>query len=302
MQISNYFNETELAIFCRQAGFAFNGSERCLNGIICAVDAVSGQLFIGKDLLRSNVRSLSSITDINVEESGNLHISFKDEADILLQGEKEEVEDIAAELLKFLPTESYENPEDADESGMLKHDFITESDSNMAEVYSRLVNSGRDSAISYLVSDAGMNVKDACRYVDNLNAPENPDAFDDISDLRQDNTIGGPMSEDSILSVIKELVPGDMIHIEYKPLIGKIRVFDAEYRKIKVDLWESKYYTLNVSAESFSSLTEKVIDELYDYLYLCYDTTGGYYPSDCPTEGSVRIKRVKVLKRLSGVL
>lgn len=298
MSINEYFNETELAIFCRQTDFNFNDYIRCTDGTICAIDAVSGQIFIGKDLQRNKVHSLSSIQDVSADDKGLLRLIFNDLSDIHIQALTEDAEAMAARIKEHLPTTYPDEPAETDGTEAAGPGITIESDSNLTEVCSRLVNSGRESAISYLVSEAGMSVKDATGYVDKLDGPAKPSVIDNDRELQIDIQNAGPMSEHAILSTLKTLNPGDMVHVEYKPLFGNIRELDAEYVKIKVDLFNARYFALNVTADNFSALSETIIDELYDYLYLCYNSTGTYYPSDYYTEDSVRLSRVKVLRKI----
>lgn len=88
--------------------------------------------------------------------------------------------------------------------------------------------------------------------------------------------------------------PGDTVHIEYKPFIGKTRFFDAEYRRINVDICAQRYLSENVSADNYSSLAEEIMQDFYDYLYLIV------FNEESCSETSLRLSRIKMLKKMSG--
>lgn len=70
MVINTLFNETELAMFQRQTGFTFGEFFKTADGVLFAVDSQSGQVFIGRDLLKANVHELESVSSFSQEEDG----------------------------------------------------------------------------------------------------------------------------------------------------------------------------------------------------------------------------------------
>jgi len=63
--------------------------------------------------------------------------------------------------------------------------------------------------------------------------------------------------------------PGDRIHIEYKPLIGTLRVYDTEFLDLLINI-SSRYFSIYETADDYSSLMEKISDELFDNMQLCF--------------------------------
>ena len=100
----------------------------------------------------------------------------------------------------------------------------------------------------------------------------------------------GTMTKKAILRTVKELKPGDRIHLEYKPFIGKLRVYDTEYLKLVIDLANSRYFSLYASNADYNSLMEDVAEDLFGSMEIyifCEETC---------SEISCRLKQVRVLQ------
>lgn len=102
----------------------------------------------------------------------------------------------------------------------------------------------------------------------------------------------GTMTGRAIFETVKRLKPGARIHLEFKPLIGKLRVCDAEYRKIKIDSASGvgNYFSLNEQAEDFQSLMNDVAEDLFDYIDLYFKC------AENDSEISCHLRRVTMLK------
>lgn len=281
------FNETELAIFYRQTGFTFSKFYRSADGSVCALDRQSAQMFIGNDLMRSNVHSLDTIVSATLEEGQGISITFNDSSSVRFNAANDDAEAIIAELQgcietedrKELPEDKLPEPQEECLQGLGNDD--------LNETYSRLANTGRSKAIAYLVTERGMNVNDACAYVDNLEKQEDmvqsvPDPF---------YYPDGTMTRKGILETVKGLKPGDSIHLEYEPLLGKARIFDTTFIKLSVDVGNSRYFSLYSSADDYASLMEGVCDELFEYIHLFFFNENKRCEDDC------RLKRITLLKK-----
>lgn len=287
MSISTFFNETELAIFFRQTNFSFGDFTRSADGTVFALDKQSGQVFIGNDLLRSNVHSLSSISSIDLEEGSTILLTFKDSSSARIQVDDSEVEELLAELrdpanaedvLGDSASENEKTPEN--------NDNIPEEDT--VEPFPEFANTKRSEAIGYLVSEAGMSVKDACEFIDELDRQES--FVEDVSEPEFHSD--GTMTRYAILKTVKQLHPGDRIHLEVKPFLGKLRVYDTEYCKLSVDTGASKYFNVSESANDLAALMNLVEDDLFDYMSLYF------FCEDISTKISCKLKRVTMLKKL----
>lgn len=160
----------------------------------------------------------------------------------------------------------------------------------LAEFYSRLENTGRSQAIGYLVSETGMSVEDACKYVDEIAGQGSIEEPEPEADTDPDYRRDGTMTKKAILDTVKKLRPGDRIHLEFKPLIGSLRVYDTEYRKLRVDTWGSRYFSLTFSADDYTSLMDSAAEDLFDYIDLYF------FCEENSSEISCHLKRVTILK------
>lgn len=164
-------------------------------------------------------------------------------------------------------------------------------DKILAEVYSILINTGRPSAIRYLVEKTGLSAEDAEKYVGQLGEEGRVNKDELELKLQSGFNPDGSMTAQSILSVVKDLKPGNKIHLEYKPFLGKLRVYDTEYRNISVEMLSSKYFSMQCSEKDFQSLMDDVADELFDYMHLYF------FCSDNNSEIDCRLSRITVLRK-----
>lgn len=240
------FNETELEIFRGQTHFSFGKWFYTSDGEICAIDRQSAQIFIGKDLCRSNVRSLSSIQSATLEEDGSVCLTLQNSKQVrVLSGG-----DDASEMISVID----------------------------------------EFAVGQIDPDPGTpDAQEACEYFDGLDnksgedEAETPVAGECLERFRQ---------RDAILEVVSELRPGDKIRFEYKPLIGKARIVETEYRYMNVELNDSRYFSISQSADDLHSLLESISSDLFGYIYLnciCQETA---------SEVSYRLKRLSGLRKL----
>ena len=95
----------------------------------------------------------------------------------------------------------------------------------------------------------------------------------------------------SVLDVVRTLKPGDRIYLEYKPLIGKVRLLEAEFLRVGVESYSQKYLTINEYACDYQSLVKDVMRDLYEYMYL------GVYCEESASETDIRLERVRVIKK-----
>lgn len=302
MSVNTFFNETELAIFCRQTNFTFGDCRRSADGVIFAVDCNSGQVFIGDDLLKSNVHRINSIEDVSLLPDHTVRVSFKGSSSVEFDAGGEDAEAIAGELQALAgltvaqdesgPQISSSAPEDGadeiqEEEELPEYESLCVGNCDLTEVYSRLANTGRTSAVDYLVCEVGMSMNEADELVDSMvgkdelveSVPE-PECYAD-----------GTMRKQAVLDVVRSLKPGDRIHLEYKPLLGKLRVYEAEYVKINIDIW-TRNFQLSGAADDFDTLMDDVASDIFDYLnlvILCKE-----YDSDI----ECKLKRVTVLKKI----
>lgn len=291
--IESIFNETELALFQRQTGFTFGKFYKAADGILLAADDQSGQVFIGNDLLRTNVHGFSSISTVCRNE-GCLTLTFKNSPTKIIHASREDAEAFVAELGDITQTASLEDigeettPQPDKQPNTMEELQESLSNEELNEFYSRLVNTGRGEAIEYLVSKIGMNIKDASRYLDELEGQETIAESLPEPKYHRDGTMTGR----AIFETIKRLKPGDRIHLEFKPLIGKLRVYDAEYRKIKIDSTSGvgNYFALNEQAKDFQTLMNDVAEDLFDYMDLYF------HCDENDSEISCHLKRVTMLK------
>ena len=295
MAINTLFNETELAMFQRQTGFTFGEFFKTADGVLFAVDSQSGQVFVGRDLLKANVHELESISSVSQEEDGVV-VAFKSASTVKINASREDavtfiaqlggISDVADHgcLCEEAQTPRGEQSEPVEESS----DVLRSEE--LAEFYSRLENTGRSQAIGYLVSETGMSVEDACRYVDEIAGPGSIEEPEPEADTDPDYRRDGTMTKKAILDTVKKLRPGDRIHLEFKPLIGSLRVYDTEYRKLRVDTWGSGYFPLTFSADDYTSLMDSAAEDLFDYIDLYF------FCEENSSEISCHLKRVTILK------
>lgn len=290
MTINELFNETDLYIFCRQNNFTFNDFFNADDGAVIAVDKESGQVFIGKDLVRRNVHPLSSVISTAIgDDDGTLVLSFDDQSGVTVKVGK----DHAGRIVSLLGSAAVDGPSSNHETVCATpEDTPALADKDFEETYSRLINTGRNKAIGYLVSDAGMSVEEACKYVDDLAKQECIIDEEDNGSRVPDFNDDGTMTRDGLLSVLKTLKEGDMIHLEYKPLIGKLRVFDAEFIKLRVDVDTTRYFSMCVSGPDYDTLMEDLAIDLFDYFEVCF-----FHPEKY-TDYSCHLKRVTLLRKL----
>lgn len=316
MQIDKIFNETELAIFCRQTHFSFDDCHQSEDGAIYALDEHSGQIFIGEDLFRNNVHDLDTLASVSLDDDGIILLTFKDSSSIQIKtddgeaeafvsrlreciGEGEDEialeEEIAPQEEATVPEEEFVPEEDvtapaAEETADDDEDIVLKlSDEEYIETYSRLVNTGRSKAVAYLVSEARMSVEDANRVVDGIDGIEDMVEVVPEPDFNRD----GSMSGKAVLDVVRTLKPGDRIHLEYKPLIGKVRLLEAEFLRVGVESFGQKYLTINEYACDYQSLVKDVMRDLFDYMYL------GVFCEESASETDIHLKRVRVIENIS---
>ena len=315
MQIDKIFNETELAIFCRQTHFSFDDCHQSEDGAIYALDEHSGQIFIGEDLFRNNVHDLDTLASVSLDDDGIILLTFKDSSSIQIKtddgeaeafvsrlrdciGEGEDEiareEEIAPQEEATVPEEEFVPEEDvtapaAEETADDDDVVLKMSDEEYIETYSRLINTGRSKAIAYLVSEARMSVEDANRVVDGIDGVEDMVEVVPEPDFNRD----GSMSGKAVLDVVRTLKPGDRIHLEYKSLIGKVRLLEAEFLKVGVESFGQKYLTINEYASDYQSLVKDVMRDLFDYMYL------GVFCEESASETDIHLKRVRVIENIS---
>lgn len=112
----------------------------------------------------------------------------------------------------------------------------------------------------------------------------------DFESVAPDCHRGGTMTRTDIFETVRKLKPGDRVHIEFKPLIGKLRVYDGEYIKLEIDIVSAKYFSLKVSGSNFDSLMDDVAGELYDYIDICF------FSEEKQSELSLNLDSVTMLK------
>lgn len=270
MSIESIFNETELAIFHRQTNFTFSVCYQSEDGTILAVDYASAQIFIGKDLMRSCLRDLKALESVSLDDGQTITLTFKEAPDVCVRLAEEDAEEVVSELQCLLePVEGEEMPdpdeEESDEEDPMEDPLQSLGNKILTETYSRLMNTGRSRALSYLVESVGMEAKDACRYLDELEVKE-----DYVESVREpEYNIDGSMTMKHLLATVKELKAGDRVHVEFKPRIGRQRACDAEFRNIVIDTNSdllNPFVSLLVKGEDFNSLVENTLDDLYDYM------------------------------------
>lgn len=284
MTIDSIFNETELAIFQRQTGFTFGECYKSSDGTIFSVDRHSSQFFVGSELFRNNVHALDSLASACLE-NGQVHLKYKDSSSAVISFDEEAAGAVMAGLGDFPEPDAV--PEDAGDGQPVDDNGeqpLTADE--LSETYARLANTGRSRALGYLVAEVGMSVKEAGKYLDELEKNEGTDEVFPESDFYRD----GSMTKKAILKTVKELKPGDRIHLEYKPLIGKLRVYDTEYLKLVIDLANSRYFSLYASNVDYNSLMDDAAEDLFGSMEIyifCEETC---------SEISCRLKQVRVLQ------
>lgn len=308
MTIDKIFNETELTIFYRQTKFTFGDFVKTSDGTICAIDKEAGLVFIGSDLRRSNVHSLDSVASVNIDEKQAITISFNGLSPVEINAEGcSEAEAFVSELKWFVESRMKDVPgdevQDAGEAEQIEDEqFETRSQESdepqectcpqlsneeLSETYARLANTGRNGAVSYLVKATGISVNEAEEFVDKLEYKDELIESGSEFDYNRD----GSMAEHTILSIVKELKAGDKVHIEYKPLLGKLRIYDAEVQAIKINVWE-RDFSLDISADDYSSMMDELACKLFPHMKLeiyCKETDNY---KDC------KLERIKILKKL----
>ena len=231
MTIDSIFNETELSIFHRQTGFTFGDCLVSTDGTILAVDRKSDRIFVGNELFRSNLHPLASLTSASMEK-GQIHLKFDDSSSVGINVDEEQAKAVMAVLRDLEEAEpAPEEEEDNDGQAANQEEEQPLSGEELNETYSRLVNTGRGSAIDYLVAETGMSVKEACEFLDGIEGKEDIDETDDpIPD--PDYHRNGTMTKKAILRTVKELKPGDRIHLEFKPLMDEAAEGLFDYMEI----------------------------------------------------------------------
>lgn len=180
MTVDSIFNETELNIFHRQTGFTFGDCIIATDGTVLAVDSKSGQIFVGNELFRRNVHTLGSLTSARME-NGLLHLIFNDSSSAVISVEKEQAEAFMAGLGDFEEAEpAPEEEDDNDGQAANQEEEQPLSGEELNETYSRLLNTGRNSAIGYLVAETGMSVKEACEYLDGVEGEKEKKVFPSV--------------------------------------------------------------------------------------------------------------------------
>lgn len=288
MTIESIFNETELAIFQKKTGFNFNDCYKLSDGTIFALDRQSRQIFVGDDLTRSNVHSLDSLSSVRLE-NGQMHLKFNDSSSVYYAVDEEVAEALMAELRDF-ESVAPDCPEEDDNQDDIPTEEQPLTGEELNETCSRLANTGRNTALIYLVEEIGMSVKDANGYLDKL---EEEGIGESVPYPEYDERKchrGGTMTRTDIFETVRELKPGDRVHIEFKPLIGKLRVYDGEYIKLEIDIFSAKYFSLKVSGSNFDSLMDDVAWELYDYIDICF------FSEEKQSELSLNLDSVTMLK------
>lgn len=292
MAINTLFNETELALFQRQTGFTFGEFFNTADGVLFAVDSQSGQVFVGRDLLKANVHELESISSVSQEEDGVV-VAFKSASAVKINASREDAVAFIAQLGDISGRclgEEGQAPHSNEAESIEESSDVLRSE-ELAEFYSRLYNTGRSQAIGYLVSKTGMSVEDASKYVDEIAGQESIEKSEPEADTDPDYLRDGTMTRKAILDTVKKLRPGDRIHLEFKPLIGCLRVYDTEYRKLRVDTWGSRYFSLTFSADDYKSLMDSAAEDLFDYIDLYF------FCEENSSEISCHLKRVTILKK-----
>lgn len=178
MTVDSIFNETELNIFHRQTGFTFGDCIISSDGTILAVDRKSGQIFVGNELFRSNVHPLASLTSAGME-NGQLNLKFDDSSSAGIdvdEGQAEAVMDVLREYAGAGPAPADDNDGQAAD----QKEELPLSGEELNETYSRLLNTGRNSAIGYLVAETGMSVKEACEYLDGVEGEKEKKVFPSV--------------------------------------------------------------------------------------------------------------------------
>ena len=299
MTIHSFFNETELTIFYRQTGFSFNDFYKSADGTILAVDYLSRQVFVGENLFRSNVHSLDSLASASLED-GQICLKFKDSSSVAIAVDGEAADALTSELCGLVRNDEQPVPVNGHPTIPVEEQQQSEEEppltgKELNETYSRLINSGRKAAFDYLVEKTGMTSKEADQYLEELGENENEEEVENIEDVRisdPDYHRDGTMTPNGIFRVIKKLKPGDRIHLEFKPLIGKLRVYDAEYRKLAINLSNARYFSLQGSDDDFDSLMKDIAWDLFEYIDLYF------FCEDIQTEISCHLRRVTVLQIL----
>lgn len=295
--ISAIYNETELAIFYRQAHFTFGEYHQTADGTVCALDKSSGQLFVGQDLRKNCVHPVESILSVTVDEDGGLCVTFADSQTVCVRLERAASETLAAELKECLPDENPDSGDDGtdrdEDTVPLEEEQAREENKVLTETLSILLNSGRLDAAGYLVSKVGMSVDAASRYVEKL-TKQYESGNEECQRVEMpvfEET--GKMPRSSIYATVKELKPGDIVHIEYKPLIGKLRVLDAEYHSMFIDQ-NSRYAFITAYANDYNTLKEDIITDLLENLNIIVIN---------PENGKnvyFQLHNLKVLRKISG--
>ena len=301
--INNIFNETELDIFFRQTGFNFGNIFLSEDGTICAVDIESGLLFIGKDLLTRNVHDIGSVSSVDMED-GAVCLKFKDSATVQFTPDDGDAGMLFSTLQDCVTVVTHgedtiesgmeEAPEDTDEDegDTQEIPYSATDDRILVEVYSRLINTGRREAISFLISDAGMKAEDAEKYIESIEDKDDTSIPEAELPSRQENAVHGWMSDDRILDTLKGLRPGDKIHIEYKALLGKIKTFEGEFSKMDINIIMSRYFSLQRSAGSYESLVDEIALGLSDKIKI------HFFCKENLSKHSCSLTSIKTLKKL----
>lgn len=289
MTADSIFNETELTIFHRQTGFTFSDIYQSSDKSILAIDHQSNQIFIGDDLVRSYVHPLNSLKSVRME-NGKACLEFQDSAEAVITVDGSITEEMISALQNLAVPESV-SMENADGQDGMKP-AAPLGGKELAELYYRLATKGRSSAVHYLVKEIGMDLRDAGEYLDDLMAEEEPDEKTDEAAYGPNYYADGTMTPYAITETIKKLKPGSRIHLEYKPLIGKLRVLDTTYCSLSISLSNQRYSLMSASGSDFNSLMEDAFEKLFEY------TDISFLSEDGCSEDSCHLKRVKALEIL----
>ena len=303
------FNETELDIFKMQTGFAFTNPLFSDDGVLIDIDEQCDKIFIGRDLLRCNLHSLSSIATVDSDDDGNVSVTFSDSYKVERFHIGEDSSRTGArELVSRIEAFTGDSGRDGSSPDCASNGNVTacesdasiEEDRRYEELYSRLLNKGRSEAVDYLVSEAGMSEAEAVKYIEEYpwlepgseDAGKRSPATDEV---KAGNAFPATdMSSEEILDFIKTLKPGELICIEYNPLFGKIRAINCKYLKLGVEVGSRQsFFFLDEEAGDYESFLEGVMSSLFDYMHLhVYDIRRS-------SETDYNLDRVKRISRIN---
>ena len=304
MKIDSLFNETELTIFFRQTGFTFSDCYRTSDGTIFAVDRQSNQVFVGNDLFRNNVHPLDSLESVDVE-NGQIHLSFKNSSSAVVIADGGEAGSVLDVLRDFVKVDQASTASNDGHSGDLLEgypvgrplDELKQSLDSEEQVLDEMKQPvDRE---GWFLGEMEQLQGEEDRFGDEMEqTSDEMEQEEDNSETEKEdesdyNLVYGPegiMSRGAILRVIKKLKPGDRIHLEYKPVLGKLRVYDTEYVRLEIDLNSSRYFTLFASGADYVSLMDRAVVELFDHIDLYF-----FCPEN-KTDISCHLRRIRKLE------